>query len=92
MRRRCYSDRASGQLIPLIQERLKVLTEARASRSTGPSSRRRDRLSTSPRQLIGKKLDAAQSAGRVGAGLELMESVEPFSHRGAGSGLPRDLR
>ncbi len=66
-------------LIPLIQERIKLLTEAApfvdwaflpASAITYPD----------PRQLVGKKLTPAQSLDVLDAGLALLETVEPFDH------------
>lgn len=67
------------KLIPLIQERLKLLSEATekvdwaflpAEQITYPE----------PAALIGPKLDAGQSVAVLDTGLALLESVEPFAH------------
>ena len=71
------ADRRLAELTPLIQERIKVLTDAApmidwafvpAEAITYPD----------PAQLIGKKLSAAESADVLAASAEIVASIEPF--------------
>lgn len=70
------ADERLDHLIPLIQERIKYLTDAAhmidwafAAEITYPD----------PTQLIGKKLTAAESVGVLAAGIDLLRTVEPFA-------------
>lgn len=70
------ADGRFDDLIPLIQERIKYLTDAAhmidwafAEEITYPD----------PAQLIGKKLTATESVAVLDAGLEVLQSVEPFA-------------
>ncbi|HXF60443.1 MAG TPA: glutamate--tRNA ligase [Caldilineaceae bacterium] len=67
-----------AKLVPLVQERIKLLTEAAdkidwafvdASQITYPD----------PALLIGKGMDARQAVGVLEQGLALLEGVEPFT-------------
>ncbi len=71
-------DRRLIELTPLVQERIKLLTEATAlvdwafvssAQITYPD----------PTQLIGKKLTAAESLAVLEAGARIIQSVEPFA-------------
>jgi len=70
-------DRRLAELTPLIQERIKLLTDAAsmvdwaflpAAAITYPD----------PTQLIGKKLSAADSLGVLAASADIVASIEPF--------------
>ena len=72
------ADRRLAELAPLIQERIKLLPEAVALVDWAFKSA--DEISyPEPKQLIGKKLTAAQSAAVLARGAELLATVEPFS-------------
>ena len=65
------------KLIPLIQERLKVLTEA--GEKVDWAFKAADEITyPEPKQLIGKKLDAAGTLAVLAEGIALLETVEPF--------------
>jgi glutamyl-tRNA synthetase len=70
------ADERFDHLIPLIQERIKHLTDAApmidwafAAEISYPD----------PAQLVGKKLTPAESVAVLDAGIELLQSVEPFA-------------
>jgi glutamyl-tRNA synthetase len=72
------ADRRLAELAPLIQERIKLLPEAVALVDWAFKSA--DDISyPEPKQLIGKKLTAAQSAAVLAHGAALLATVEPFS-------------
>ena len=73
-----YSDPRLVGLIPLIQERLKVLKGAGEQIDWAFKSAD-EIVYDNPKALIGKKLDAAQTLEVFAAGIELLESVEPFA-------------
>ncbi len=65
-------------LVPLIQERLKVLTEA--AEKVDWAFMTADEIDYSDtKALLGKKLDEAQSAEMLTIGEEIIATVEPFS-------------
>jgi glutamyl-tRNA synthetase len=73
-----YQDSRLPKLIPLIQERLKVLTEA--TEKIDWAFKTADEITyPEPKLLIGKKLDAAQSLQVLEKGIDLIERAEPFS-------------
>jgi glutamyl-tRNA synthetase len=70
------ADQRFDHLIPLIQERIKFLTEAASLIDWAFA----DEITyTDPSQLVGKKLTPARSIDVLTAGLELLHSVEPFA-------------
>ncbi|MCB0046153.1 MAG: glutamate--tRNA ligase [Caldilineaceae bacterium] len=65
-------------LVPLIQERLKTLAEAAEKVEWAFQSA--DEIDYSnTKALLGKKLDAAQSADVLATGYDLIENAEPFT-------------
>ncbi len=65
-------------LVPLIQERLKVLTEG--AEKVDWAFKTADEIDYSDTNaLLGKKLDEAQSAEMLAIGEEIIASVEPFT-------------
>ena len=72
------SDRRLDILVPVIQERIKRLDEA--ADWIDWAYQKADTITyASPRLLIGRKLDAAQSVDMLRAGAQLLAEVEPFS-------------
>ena len=72
------SDRKLEVLIPVIQERIKRLDEAAGWIDWAYQDS--DAISyPSPKLLIGRKLDAAQSIDMLRSGGQLLKEVEPFS-------------
>ncbi len=72
------SDRKLDILVPVIQERIKRLDEA--ADWIDWAYQKADTITyASPKLLIGRKLDAAQSVDMLRAGAELLAGVEPFS-------------
>jgi glutamyl-tRNA synthetase len=70
------ADARFDHLIPLIQERIKYLTDAASMIDWAFA----DAISyPDPAQLIGKKLTPAASVAVLDAGIELLQSVEPFA-------------
>ena len=65
------------QLIPLIQERLKTLTDA-ADRVDWAFQTADEISYADPAKLIGKKLDAPQSLAILESGIELLSAADPF--------------
>lgn len=70
------SDRLA-QLVPLVQERIKLLTEA-WDKVDWAFVKADAILYPDPSLMIGKGLDGAQSAAILRAGAELLRAVEPF--------------
>ena len=72
------SDRKLDILMPVVQERIKRLDEAVSWIDW--AYRKADAITyADPKLLIGRKLDAAQSADMLRAGAHLLADVEPFS-------------
>ena len=72
------TDRKLDILIPVIQERIKRLDEA--ADWIDWAYQEADTIEyASPKLLIGRKLDAAQSVDMLRAGAQLLAEVEPFS-------------
>jgi len=71
-------DRRLIELAPLVQERIKVLTEATALVDWAFVTA--DQITyPDPTQLIGKKLSAAESRDALEAGAKIIQSIEPFA-------------
>ena len=68
-------------LVPLIQDRLKVLSDA-AEKVDWAFKSAAEITYPEPKQLLGKKLDAAQSVAVLEQGAEILATVEPFDHDG----------
>ncbi len=86
-----YSDPRLVGLIPLIQERLKVLKGAGEQIDWAFKSAD-EIVYDDPKALIGKKLDAAQTLEVFAAGIELLESVEPFTSEALEAAFRESLR
>ena len=71
------SDRKLDILIPVVQERIKRLDEA-ASWIDWAFLNSNEMSYADPKLLIGRKLDASQSAEVLRAGADLVEEIEPF--------------
>jgi glutamyl-tRNA synthetase len=70
-------DRRLIELAPLVQERIKVLTEATALVDWAFVAA--DQITyPDPAQLIGKKLTAAESCDVLDAGAKILQTIEPF--------------
>jgi len=67
-----------SEFIPLIRERVKLLPDA-AEFIDWAFKEADELVYDEPKLLIGKKLDAAQSADVMEMGIGLIESVEPFT-------------
>lgn len=72
-----HHDRRLIELAPLVQERIKVLTEATALVDWAFVSAEQITY-PDPAQLIGKKLSAAESLDVLAAGAKIIQSIEPF--------------
>ncbi len=70
------ADQRFDHLIPLIQERIKLLTEAAPLIDWAFSE---EIIYSDPAKLVGKKLTAAESVAVLKAGAALLQSVEPFT-------------
>jgi glutamyl-tRNA synthetase len=66
------------ELIPLIRERIKLLTDA-ADKIDWAFAEADDITYPDPSLLIGKKLDAAQSVAALRAGREILATIPDFS-------------
>ncbi len=68
------------KLVPLIQERIKRLSEA--GQWIDWAFVEAEAITyTDPKLLLGRKLDAAQSLAVLQAGLAILERIEPFEHQ-----------
>jgi glutamyl-tRNA synthetase len=70
------ADERFDHLIPLIQERIKHLTDAAAMIDWAFAE---EITYPDPAQLVGKKLTPAESVQVFDAGIEVLQSVEPFA-------------
>jgi glutamyl-tRNA synthetase len=72
------ADPRLAKLVPLVQERIKLLTEA-ADKVDWAFQRADEITYPDPAQLLGKGMDVAQTAHTLRTGAEALSEIEPFT-------------